>query len=400
MKRFTNKMKYLKLKDFGHFFLFLFALIQARVFKFKRGDFWLICEDKNEARDNGYWLFRYVCEKHPEQDIVYAINPESPDYNKVKLIGQVVAYGGFRHWIYYLAASVNISSQKGGKPNAAVCYLLEVYGVLKNKRVFLQHGITKDDADWLYYKNTKMRLFVCGARPEYDFVKERFGYPDKNVAYLGFPRYDALHNAKMKRNRVLIMPTWRKWIADEDRHTIKLEGSKSFEDTEYYHAWIEFLTDRRLKNIVTENKLELIFFPHRNTQKYLTSFSLLDTPAVIADWKVWDIQELLKTSALMITDYSSVFFDFIYMKKPVIFYQFDYKRFRENQYAEGYFDYRNNPFGRSCDSLEKLYDELDVQIMRGFKIDKFFEDGHRNYFNIYDQNNCERNFETIKNLTT
>ena len=43
----------------------------------------------------------------------------------------------------------------------------------------------------------------------------------------------------------------------------------------------------------------------------------------------------------MITDYSSVFFDFSYMRKPVIFYQFDEKKFRKAQYAEGYFSYKN-----------------------------------------------------------
>lgn len=40
----------------------------------------------------------------------------------------------------YLTAKVNISSQKGGKPNYAVCYLLEVYGILRNSRVFYNMG--------------------------------------------------------------------------------------------------------------------------------------------------------------------------------------------------------------------------------------------------------------------
>lgn len=43
----------------------------------------------------------------------------------------------------------------------------------------------------------------------------------------------------------------------------------------------------------------------------------------------YDVQQLLKESLLLITDYSSVFFDMMYMNKPVIFYQFD-----ENQYRK------------------------------------------------------------------
>jgi DNA mismatch repair ATPase MutS len=72
-----------------------------------------------------------------------------------------------------------------------------------------------------------------------------------------------------------------------------------------------------------------------------------------------DIQELLKKSAIMITDYSSVFFDFSYMKKPVLFYQFDEKVFREKQYAEGYFNYRETPLGKWADTKENLLMNLD-----------------------------------------
>ena len=36
-----------------------------------------------------------------------------------------------------------------------------------------------------------------------------------------------------------------------------------------------------------------------------------------------DINDLYILSDVIITDYSSVFMDFVYMKKPVVFYQFD-----------------------------------------------------------------------------
>ncbi|SUM33873.1 galactosamine-containing minor teichoic acid biosynthesis protein [Staphylococcus gallinarum] len=39
------------------------------------------------------------------------------------------------------------------------------------------------------------------------------------------------------------------------------------------------------------------------------------------------VQSLLIEHDLLITDYSSVSFDFTYMNKPVIFYHFDVKRF-------------------------------------------------------------------------
>ena len=168
-KTFANKMKDVKKEDILSGVQFLRALPAAKKYKKSHKDLWLICEDPFEARDNGYWLFRHIVKNHPEQEVIYAIDRNSPDFDKVSRIGRVVQYGSFKHWVFYLAASRNISSQKGGKPNAAVCYLLEVGGFLKNKRIFLQHGITKDDAKWLYYDQTKFSMFVCGAYPEYEF---------------------------------------------------------------------------------------------------------------------------------------------------------------------------------------------------------------------------------------
>ena len=46
------------------------------------------------------------------------------------------------------------------------------------------------------YKSTKFDKFICGAKPEYEFIKNKFGYDDKRVKYLGFCRFDNLHKYK------------------------------------------------------------------------------------------------------------------------------------------------------------------------------------------------------------
>ena len=171
-QKILEKLKMVKLSDLLHILKFLLALPIAMIYRRKHKDLWLICDYEMEARDNPYWLFKYIREHHPKQEIIYAINPKSPDHARVAALGQTVAYGSLKHWICYLAASKNISSQKGGKPNAAVCYALEVSGLLKNTRIFLQHGIIKDDLSYLYYKNTKMRMFVTSVPREYEFVRD------------------------------------------------------------------------------------------------------------------------------------------------------------------------------------------------------------------------------------
>ena len=77
-------------------------------------------------------------------------------------------------------------------PPSATC--LRFTESSKNRRAFLQHGIIHNDNEFLHYENTRMGLFVCGARPEYDYVRRSFGYPEGTVRYLGLARFDELHH--------------------------------------------------------------------------------------------------------------------------------------------------------------------------------------------------------------
>ena len=95
-----NKLKFVKFKDLLSAFLLFLVIIPALITKIFIRDFWLICEDKNEARDNGYWFFKYLKEKQPKQKCAYAINKKSVDYNKVKDLGKVISYSSISHWFW------------------------------------------------------------------------------------------------------------------------------------------------------------------------------------------------------------------------------------------------------------------------------------------------------------
>lgn len=391
-----NRLKFVKFKDILSMFLMVLAFIPAMIAKIFIRDFWLVCEDKNEARDNGYWFFRYLRLYRPEQKCAYAINKKSVDYAKVKSLGKVISYGSLSHWFWYFVADKNISSQKGGKPNTAVCYLLEVvFKLRKNNRVFLQHGVIVSDLKWLYYNVTNMRMFCTTTQPEYNFLVERFGYPEGYIQLTGLCRYDNLNNFKVNKKQILLMPTWRQWIA-KGVETKDIEGTNEFTQTNYYKKWNEFLTSKKLDELLKKYDVNLLFYPHRNMQKYIDNFKIKSSNIIIGNWQKYDIQQVLKESALMITDYSSVFSDFAYMKKPIVFYQFDEKEFREHQYEEGYFDYHSNPLG---DWAGKLDDALKL-VEEYLKTD--YQHKHlkelENYFKYNDNKNCERTYFAIKEI--
>ncbi len=398
MGRFFEKLEFVRPKDILSGFVMLASLPYAAYLKRKRKDMWLICEDCNEARDNGYWLYQYIRKQHPEQDVVYAINPKSVDFPKVNALGEVIPYGGYKHWAYYLAASINISSQKGGKPNAAVCYLLEVYGILKNKRAFLQHGVIENDLPFLHYENTKMRLFICGAKKEYEFVRDTFGYPQDYVKYTGLARFDGLHDNQIKKNQILIMPTWRKWISIPSSISASLDDISSFTNTEYYQTWYKVLNDPDIQKWLEEADMEIVFFPHRNMQKFIDYFKSSHKRITIADWRKYDVQGLLKESAFLITDYSSIFNDFAYMRKPMIYYQFDEKKFRKAQYEKGYFSFEKDGFGPVCHTHEQLKEQLKSAIDARLENPEMYKKREELFFPLWDKNNCQRNYEEIKKI--
>lgn len=395
---FWQKLQRVKLSDMIHIMYFIFAIPVAFIYKRFRNDLWLICDNENEARDNGYWLFKYIVENHKEQDVIYAINKKSPDYKKVKDLGKVVQYGSFLHWVYYLTANKNISSQKGGKPNAALCYLLEVYGVIKNTRVFLQHGIIKDDMPFLYYKNTKMRMFVTSTKRECEYISNTYGYPKGWVKELGLCRLDNLHDSSKVRRQILIMPTWRNWIGRPTTKSYDYEDINEFTNTDYYKYWNQLLCDNRLIELLEDNNVDLIFYPHRDMQRFINGFQINHNRITIASWPKYDVQKLLKESAVLITDYSSVAMDFAYMKKPLIYYQFDYEKFRSGHYPEGYFSYENDGFGKVCKEEDSVIVELKEIIQNDFKNKEEYLLKHKEFFTTYDNHNCERNYKAILEL--
>lgn len=395
---FFQKLQRVRPADIGHIFLFLIALPISLFYRLGRRELWLICDNKNEARDNGWHLFRYIRENHPECDAVYAIGRHSPDREKVKAIGEVVDYGTLRHWVLYLSAKYNISSQKGGKPNAAVTNVLETKGILKNTRIFLQHGIIKDDMPWLHYENTKMRMFVTSTKRECDYITHTYGYPEGYVKELGLCRFDSLHEFTVKPDTVLLMPTWRSWIADPTSASFEIEDVRSFRNTTYFKAWNSFLGSERLSRLLREKGLRLIFYPHRDMQKYLDYFDITDSNITIASFPKYDVQELLKTSAFLITDYSSIAMDFAYMDKPLVYYQFDYEDFRRGQYPEGYFSYKDDGFGPVCENADEVLDLLERAADEGFRNPEIYSCRHDEFFDLCDTDNCRRNYEAIMSV--
>ena len=67
---------------------------------------WLVMERGNDARDNGYWFYRFLREQHPEINARYVIAEDSLDFSRVSVLGETVGFGSLRHKLLYLCADV------------------------------------------------------------------------------------------------------------------------------------------------------------------------------------------------------------------------------------------------------------------------------------------------------
>lgn len=391
----TNKLKNIELKELIICicliaFKYIPIYIYTSILKRTKRDIWIISERSNDARDNGYWLFKYIREKHPEKEVYYAIDVSCEDYSKVKSFGNVVNWGSIKHYSLICQASIIASTDFSlGFPRLLMRPILMRLMPLKQKFVFLQHGITKDNLT--HAKKDKLRadLFVCGAKPEYDYILENFGYTEKELKYIGFARFDNLENTCMA-NQILYMPTWRNGIAEED-----------FENTNFYKVISSLLSSEQLNKTLERYNTKLVFFMHprfREMKKYFERYK--SNYIEVANNEDYDLQDLLKSSSLLITDYSSIYFDFAYMNKPVIYYQFDYEDYRKAQYKEGYFNYERNGFGPVIYNEDSVIGYIFELIENKWAASSEFKNRSRNFFPLRDNLNCCRHYKELLKLVS
>lgn len=389
MKKLIRLTSYVK-ELFLIAFFSLAAFFSTRLSK-KYKNLWLLCERGDDARDNGYWFYKYLKEEHPEINSRFVIAKGSPDYEKIAALGGAVQYRSFEHYLMYHSAVNLISTHvQPCAPDKIMYYHLAKKGIRpRGKQVFLQHGIIKDDMSWLDGENLYIDLFVCGGRPEYEHIKKTYHHPDGVVKYLGLARFDNLIKAQAREKLILVMPTWRG--ADYPK------GS-DFLKTEYYRCFNSLLKSEELIDLLRRYGYKLVFYPHIEMQGYIKHFCANSELIRVADKSTHDVQKLLMDCALLVTDYSSVFFDAAFLKKPILYYQFDEEEFCRYHYKKGYFDFRRDGFGPVCTTEEELISQLRRCFENNLAVMPEYEKRMDAFFALHDGENCKRTFDAICRL--
>ena len=106
-----------------------------------------------------------------------------------------------------------------------------------------------------------------------------------------------------------------------------------------------------------------------------------------------DINELYIISDILITDYSSVFFDYANLKRPMIFYMYDLEYYRDESNGF-YFDVEKELPGKIVKTDDDLINEI-LRVTKDFKYDERYKKFNDTYNYLDDGNASKRVIEEV-----
>lgn len=366
----------------------------------KERPIWLFMDRIDKADDNGEAFFRYVISQKPDADCYFVISKESPDYAKLSKLGKVIDAMSDEHRLLLLLADYIFTSQLNGWVENPFGDKEEYFRDLYHhaKVVFLQHGVTKDNqTKWLNRFNQNLYAIVTSSDIEKKaFLVNQYHYKEEQIWNVGMPRLDLLYSAKPKY--ILFMPTWRQAVMEQridvESGTYKWYPKNEFTESNYCKCYSAVLSDKHFIRECEAKGYTIVFMPHPIVQPYIDKFNILPSVKVFDYETNW--RELFAESYIMITDYSSVAFDFAYLKKPIIYFQFDRKEFFESHtYKQGYFDYKSMGFGKVVKCKKQLIKEIRACMDNGFSMDEKYQIRVEKFYTFMDKECCRRLYEKL-----
>lgn len=283
--------------------------------------------------DNPKAIYDYLyMQKDKSNRLYWSIRYRDRDIVKDKKVK--VLYRFSIRWLYYMARAnfwiINARMPKWLPKRKETKYVQTWHGTPLKKLALDMDTFSMPGSDLESYKKNflietqKWDYLVAPNQYSKDIFKSCFAF-GKSFIESGYPRNDVLYQKNndkditdikkqfgipLDKKVILYAPTWR-----DDYYISKGK----------YKFHIPFDMDK-LINILGDEAI-FIFRAH-----YLVAESLDNVsthPNIFNLSKNVDISDLYLVSDLLITDYSSVFFDYANLKRPMLFYAYDYEHYRD-----------------------------------------------------------------------
>ena len=225
-------------------------------------------------------------------------------------------------------------------------------------------------------KGDNLDLLIISTNKVQDIYSKALDEKKEKVKNLGLPRADIFFKEKEKqrvrkefyknypelKNKKIILyaPTFRD--NEKNKFNLKLDIKLMKENLEglNYILLLKLHPGIKSKDIQVDNKFSYNFSNYPNTA------------------------DLLVISDILISDYSSIIFEFSIMKKPILFYAYDVEEYiKDRGFYYNYYDFIPNKISYTTEEIIKaiINQEWDLE-----RIEKFA----RYFFNPFDGNSTER----------
>ena len=373
----------------------------------KKEDVWVFgVTSGREYFDNSKYLFEYVSES--TNDISVWLSKDDVIIDNIRNQGRNAYHFYSLKGIYYALIAKNIIVSYSYNDVSLFCYLIP----WRSKIINLFHGtplkklakseelnITKIVRNIMYlYLGKKYDLIIGTSDVSVEKLNNFFKLNKSIYRITGYPRNDALFEKEasiyvkqLKTNStkkiILYMPTFRQDTVDSE--DFNLFDSFGFDE-------------KQLNRVLTQNNaiflIKLHYRDYQKSVKLLKSLNKSKNIFVVNNTDISnDIYPLLSKVDLLVTDYSSVYFDYLLLDKPIIFASFDIDTY-ESQDRGFYFNYSKITPGPKVCNWNELCKELGINLKDS---GKFSEERYKinSYVNFYkDNGSCERTYFAIKSL--
>ena len=346
--------------------------------------------------DNSKWLYEYVIKNNPEIYPVW-ITKNKDIYLKLKQENKNVCLSHSLKGIYYCLHAKYAFLTNGVED-------VNMYFINGATQIWLWHGmplkkILKSTDKWkqltkFQLKKSKIINPYNYLNPDYTvsssdfFTKiliEAFDLPENQILCTGLPRVDAFFCNKTEqlcediRNKYkdvkifFYMPTYRQKEKAYNPFDIKY----NFNENEF-------------NSFLEKNNIVILYKPHfvdSNINLNIKSERFL----LLNDNMFNDLYILLNSIDALITDYSSVFFDFIPSKKPIFLFPFDYSDYIQNSRSH-YFNLFNEMKANICSNWNEFYSIIEKNMINCYCPENY------KFIEYLDGNSCKKIVEKIKSL--
>jgi CDP-glycerol glycerophosphotransferase len=244
----------------------------------------------------------------------------------------------------------------------------------------------KKSSPHFYAKSTGWDILLSPNHYSTEKFRSCFKFKGK-ILESGYPANDIFYIKEKYESKRVIM---RKKLGISDDALVYLYAPTWRDGGHIGHSMFKFdlLFDPiKFLDNAPENSILLIRSHHMS--EATKELSILEGRAIdVSDWD--DAVELMCASDILITDYSSIVFDWYCSKKPVIYYVPDLEEY-ENETRGAYFDIDEVNCGVICKSEDELYNNLNVTDA------PFYKEFYDEFCSLHSGNSSDKVIEYIMN---